>query len=284
MGAFDAAPHVFSFLNGVGPDSPSEYWIVFQSLGAIALAILLPLHFALTLPVVALSKRLLGRHQKLAWTPLANARLLAGLARNRTEFSSSWSSSLLLVLSGLLMVCLALIAIAWAFIINPGGTSQLSLHYALATALGLIFAPAVLVNIHGCVVLGLSRVWPFAHRGASGQDLLTGSEGVSTLAFALALIIAIQLASGILFLMYLQYENLIVFVFLFPLGVAGLVFLAGFAWLFALGWTWMALARSTGQPEWLGWLAAIPLVGVIPQWAIAQGAPQRAPPSRDLTS
>jgi len=283
VGAFDAAPSVFSFLNGVGPDSLSEYWIVFQLLSAIALAILFPLHVALTLPVVALSRRLLGGHQKLAWTPLANARLLVGLARNRTEFINSWSSSLLLALSGLLMVCLTLIAITWAFIINPGGTSQFSLHYAVAMALGLIFAPAVLVNVHGCAVLGLSRVWPFAHR-TSGQDFFTGSGGVSTLALALALVIAIQLASGILFLTYLQYENLIVYVFLFPLGVAGLVLLAGFAWLFALGWTWVALARTTGQSEWLGWLAAVPLFGVIPQWAIAQGAPRRAPPSGDLTA
>ena len=46
-----------------------------------------------------------------------------------------------------------------------------------------------------------------------------------------------------------------------------------FVHLLAFGWAWPGVARAAGQPPWLGWTAAIPIAGVVPQWAIALRAP-----------
>ena len=48
-------------------------------------------------------------------------------------------------------------------------------------------------------------------------------------------------------------------------------------WLVFSAWAWVGVARATGQPSWLGWLAAIPVLGVIPQWAIALRAKDSGP-------
>ena len=59
------------------------------------------------------------------------------------------------------------------------------------------------------------------------------------------------------------------FFVIFPVLPLALLILISLVHMCLYGPVWLAVARRHGQPEWLGWASMIPLLGVIPQWAIA---------------